>query len=894
MNRVTNSMMNQIFLADMHGNLERMLKLQRQMSTGKLHQHPSDDPLAVGRELSLSTTIFENEQYLKNLDDGIMWLSNTDAALNQITDVIQRIRELAIYVGNGTFEEAEYAAIAEELYQLQEELMNTANFSVEGRYLFSGLNATQRPFVRDANGKIVYMGNQLHVEYEVERGVTGQVSFHGREVFPIRYQQYTLASYEVPLSFSWTGRSEILQIRVGDRTAKVLIPEKWSDDDKDGIEEASDGNNFRDPGELAGYSLDELASLINESLAMGDVGKLVSLSVEKDYNRDVQKLVIKGHTGEPLSITSWPAADFEPLPSDETVGKPLDHSHIGLASYLGIETSLKSIEFSLSDTIDPASNPIYWRLESGDNFAEIRIDSGPNLTLQDLADRLNSAAGNWLQAVVQTDEEEISANADHEADHEAPTQKLVLRTLDGSALNIYDLDPTASKSAADFGLQTALVMDDTNAIFPLDGLDPNMPALVNVEVGGQSYTVKLYRDQVGSLSGSTWNVEALKVAKAIHSQVGSDLIGYRELDDGRVALYSKTGQSLRVTDLSFGDPAFSNYTAGIAANLGIHSGLTGDVIAAGSIPSGDGVIRIRSGGHAVDVAVSSGDTAEDIAKKIKGLAGSWLDVSLYDSNLSQSGGSVLLSLASKDGSPLSVYDVQGDVANSFLQIDTALRSASDVSGWTGSGALSISVNGYTHTINTTGMTINDLVNTVNARFQSGDVRAELVEDGTGDFRLVLWSPKGYVIEAQGDIPGLSSPANSVARGGVGPYNQTMTVRTSADIGSTDFFGLLDDLMQAVRQGDVEGISNTILPKLDKAVDDILCVRTQTGALQKRYQTSSSRLKQMNLNYNELYSKVSDTDLAEAVTKFAMAQAVYQASLATIARIIQPTLVDFLK
>ena len=121
--------------------------------------------------------------------------------------MIQRIRELAIYVGNGTFEEAEYGAIAEELYQLQEELMNTANFSVEGRYLFSGLNATQRPFVRDANGKIVYMGNQLHVEYEVERGVTGgQVSFHGREVFPIRYQQYTLASYRSPLVLLMDGQ----------------------------------------------------------------------------------------------------------------------------------------------------------------------------------------------------------------------------------------------------------------------------------------------------------------------------------------------------------------------------------------------------------------------------------------------------------------------------------------------------------------------------------------------------------------------------------------------------------------------------------------------------------------------------------------------------------------
>lgn len=888
MNRVTNSMMNQIFLSDMHSNLERMLKLQRQMSTGKLHQKPSDDPLAVGRELSISTTIFENEQYLKNLDDAMMWLSNTDAALNQITDVMHRIRELAIYAGNGTFEEAEYNAIADEIYQLQEELINTANFSVEGRYLFSGLNATQKPFLRDERGKVVYMGNEIHVEYEVERKVTGQVSFHGREVFPERYEQYVLESYEVPLSFSWTGRSEILQVRVGDRTAKVMIPEKWADDNKNGLQDVSDMNDFRDPGELTGYSLDELASLINESLAMGDVGKLVSVSVEKDTNRGVQRLVIKSHTGEPLSVSSWPATDFEPLPSDETVKKPTDHSHIGLASYLGIETSLKSVEFPTGHTIDPTNSPIYWRLESGDNFAEVRIDGGPALSLQDLADRLNSAAGNWLQVVVQTDEEELSG-----ADLEAPTQKLVFRTLDGSALNIYDLNPTASSMAADLGLQTALVMDDESTVFPLDGLDPNMPALVNVEVGGQSYTVKLYRDQVGSFSDSTWNVDALKVAKAIQSQVGEDLIGYRELEDGRVTLYSKTGQHLKVTDLPFGDPQFSDYTSGIAANLGIHSGITGDEIN-GTAPS-DGVIRIRSGSSTVDVAISEGETAEDIAKKIKGLAGSWLDVSLYDENLSGPSGSQRISLAAKDDSPLAVYDVRGSIAQSFLKIDTALRSTSNVSTWSGSesGTLDITVNGYTHTIDTAGMNdINDLVDTINARFQSGDVRAEVVENDTEDLRLVLWSPKGYVIHAQGDVPGL--PTNPPIRGGMGPYNQVVASRTSADLSSTDFFGLLDDLVQAVRQGDTEGISESILPKIDEAMDGVFRIRTQTGALMKRYETSSSRLKQMNLNYNELYSKVSDTDLAEAATKFAMAQSVYQASLATIARIIQPTLVDFLQ
>jgi len=62
----------------------------------------------------------------------------------------------------------------------------------------------------------------------------------------------------------------------------------------------------------------------------------------------------------------------------------------------------------------------------------------------------------------------------------------------------------------------------------------------------------------------------------------------------------------------------------------------------------------------------------------------------------------------------------------------------------------------------------------------------------------------------------------------------------------------------------------------------------------RYENTQARLKQNNVNLTELQSKISDVDLAEAATQFQMAQAVYQASLAVIARIIQPTLVDFLR
>jgi len=132
------------------------------------------------------------------------------------------------------------------------------------------------------------------------------------------------------------------------------------------------------------------------------------------------------------------------------------------------------------------------------------------------------------------------------------------------------------------------------------------------------------------------------------------------------------------------------------------------------------------------------------------------------------------------------------------------------------------------------------------------------------------------------------------RGGSGPYSQRVAVRTGADREASDFFGVLDNLARAVRQGDQEGISSALMGKIDSFQDNLLRIRTREGAVQKRYTSNNARLKQNNLNLTDLYSKVSDVDLAEAYTQYKMNEAVYQASLAIIARIVQPTLVDFLR
>ncbi len=180
-----------------------------------------------------------------------------------------------------------------------------ANYSVEGRYLLSGLSTGVRPFERDASGNVVYMGNTGKVSYEMEKGVIGDVSFHGREIFPVEYTSNTLTSVEVPSTSP--GRAGTKFSRSPWQPERQGSPLGRLDRRKH--------QRHRRPHrlqpvprcrELNGLTLDRIAELINESLNMGDASRLLSVSVEKNMAAGTQRLVFTSHTGEPIQVTGWP------------------------------------------------------------------------------------------------------------------------------------------------------------------------------------------------------------------------------------------------------------------------------------------------------------------------------------------------------------------------------------------------------------------------------------------------------------------------------------------------------------------------------------------------------------------------------------------------------------
>ena len=106
-------------------------------------------------------------------------------------------------------------------------------------------------------------------------------------------------------------------------------------------------------------------------------------------------------------------------------------------------------------------------------------------------------------------------------------------------------------------------------------------------------------------------------------------------------------------------------------------------------------------------------------------------------------------------------------------------------------------------------------------------------------------------------------------------------------------GTMDKLIAAMEKGDSEAMSD-LLQDIDVHMDNISKLRGDVGARMNTVEVIKERADTMNLNFAKLLSETEDTDMGEAVMNLSMREAVYKASLSTGARIIQPTLIDFLR
>lgn len=81
--------------------------------------------------------------------------------------------------------------------------------------------------------------------------------------------------------------------------------------------------------------------------------------------------------------------------------------------------------------------------------------------------------------------------------------------------------------------------------------------------------------------------------------------------------------------------------------------------------------------------------------------------------------------------------------------------------------------------------------------------------------------------------------------------------------------------------------------IDTDMNTILSVQTTVGALMNRLDLTENRLQDRQLSLSKEYGSIQDVDLAKVVADLNFQEAVFQTSLSTTARVLQPSLMQYL-
>jgi flagellin len=98
-------------------NNRSMNKAMEQLSTGSRINSAADDAAGLGIANKMTAQIRGLNQAVRNANDGISMLQTAEGATKEITNMLQRMRELAVQSANGTYNDDDDRVSLDEEYQ---------------------------------------------------------------------------------------------------------------------------------------------------------------------------------------------------------------------------------------------------------------------------------------------------------------------------------------------------------------------------------------------------------------------------------------------------------------------------------------------------------------------------------------------------------------------------------------------------------------------------------------------------------------------------------------------------------------------------------------------------------------------------------------------------------
>lgn len=1009
--RITNQWVVNSFINQVNRNNTSLSEMQIKISSGKKYIRASESPVDNALTMQGKTEVFENKQFVRNIDHVNDWYNNTDGAMTTIETAIQRVRELAVQGANDTLVQEDRDAIAKEIDELLLHLVDVANTNIGGSYIFGGHAVDDQPFsavtgqtpgfnnnmvtysLGDTRNNvnltsplsILYAGTNQRLTSEIERGTVIEKSITGQELFfgdnPITATPgftYTLPPLEKSLPLQalnsglgvqkgiiivtdHIGVEHKIDLSTAHRLDDVIGIINATGSFEAGIEEVpSDTAVSLGIYRNAGYSntligladskmLSEFTNLsdLNNGLGVPDgylnvntrdgrnfrvdiagantVGDIVTrlnavdggaaLSVKFDMvHKRLEIQDITGGAGE-LNISSTRTQLFMKDLDPHVAGD------LGILRNVGVGNQIFS---TLDSGIESEASPLSFAnggkgVErgyidiTGHDGVTSRVDLTSVLTPQDIIDAINAQTGGNQTAsfdlgskrILLTDNT-VGAN-DFRVEEafgggpigirETTTVTKNLGLLKSSQGNTIVGDPLSPAALTEASLLSTLIPPPERGFMILRGADK---AAVEVDLTG-AVTIKDVLDGINNTGKfkAVWDTAANRFVVSDPLAVSGNYgITIEEKTNPGRDLGFITGTSNQVPGTITGAPIKVAALPTLTGSVDLNPMLTPqtELQALNSTRSSNpgvnlGYIRITDkAGRFAAIDLRGSNTIDDVLKKINDpINGIYVEakinadgngIEIIDKNNGAPGKLEIIDIDSTSAYDLGISGRTVDNRLVGRDVDPAMTSNTPISalrnGGIPLGKVYVQSGSYSGEIDLTGVkTVGELIDRLSNTDANFNLQAWVSEDGK---RINLTNTKGEPYIKVRDVGGKSPNTAS-----------------SLGLGNTpSIFTTMMDLRDNLLRNDPKAISEESIKKLDEDLRRILNLHAEVGAKSNRVSAAKEKQENITLNLKKMLSSVEDVDMAEAIIRMTELETAYQAALQTGAKVMQTTLMDFLR
>ena len=163
---------------------EDIQKLQDRISSGKNIIVASDDPIGAVNLSGLQQVKERFSQYSRNADNAINRLTIADTALQSVTNLMVRAKELAIQAANDTYGVDDRLAMVKEMEELSTLVLEITNTQdANGKSIFAGFKAATSAFNKKLDGTVEYVGDRGKHALQVSENMKVVSALDGGTVF---------------------------------------------------------------------------------------------------------------------------------------------------------------------------------------------------------------------------------------------------------------------------------------------------------------------------------------------------------------------------------------------------------------------------------------------------------------------------------------------------------------------------------------------------------------------------------------------------------------------------------------------------------------------------------------------------------------------------------------